>query len=94
MALGMAYREAGRYEEAIAACQEAIRSQSNNVIAHLVLCFSHIVLGREDDACAEAAEILRMSPKFSLELSAKVRLPIDPLNTARFADSLRKAGLK
>ena len=94
MSLGMAYRETGRYEEAIAACQEAIRRQSNNVIAHLVLCSSYTMVGREDDARAEAVEVMRIDPKFSLERFAKVRPHIDPDNTARFVDSLRKAGLK
>jgi tetratricopeptide (TPR) repeat protein len=94
MSLGMAYREAGRYEEAIAACQEAIKRQSNDVIAHLVLCSSYIMIGREDDARAEAVEVMRIDPKFSLERFAKVRPHIDPDNTARFVDSLRKADLK
>jgi adenylate cyclase len=92
--LGMAYREAGRYEQAISACQEAIRRQSNNVFAHLILCSTYILVGREDEARAEAAEVMRIDPKFSLERFLKVRPHIDPENTARFADSLRKAGLK
>jgi adenylate cyclase len=92
--LGMAYREAGRYEQAIAACQEAIRRQSNNVFARLILASTYIVMGREEEARAEATEVLRIDPKFSIERFAKVRPHIDPDNTARFADSLRKAGLK
>jgi adenylate cyclase len=91
--LGMAYREAGRYEEAIAACQEAIRRQSNNVFAHLILASTYIMVGREPEARVEAAEILRINPKFSLERFAKVRPHIDPENTARFVDALRKVGL-
>ena len=91
--LGMAYREAGRYEEAIAACQEAIRRQPNNEFAHLILASTYIVAGREPEARAEAAEALRINPMFSLKRLAKVRPHIDPENTARMVDALRKAGL-
>jgi len=91
--LGMAYRELGRYEEAIAACQEAIRRQPNNELAHLVLAATYIMVGREAEAHVEAAELLRINPKFSLQRFAKVRPHIDPENTARLVDALRKAGL-
>jgi len=91
--LGMAYRELGRYEEAIAACQEAIRRQPNNQFAHLILAATYIMVGREADARVEAAELLRINPKFSLQRFAKVRPHIDPENTARLVDALRKAGL-
>ena len=92
--LGMAYREAGRYEEAITACQKAIQRQPNNLIAHVILAATYIMIGREDEACAEATEALRINPKFSVERMVKVRPHIDPANTVRYADALRKAGLK
>jgi TolB-like protein/Tfp pilus assembly protein PilF/ribosomal protein L31E len=92
--LCMACREAGRYEEAIAACQEAIRRESNNVFARVILASTYIATGREEEARAEAAEVLRINPQFSLERFARVRPHIDPENTARFIDTLRKAGLK
>ena len=92
--LGMAYREAGRYEEAITACQKAIQRQQNNLFAHLILAATYIMIGREDEARAEATEVLRINPKFSVERMVKVRPHIDPANTVRFADALRKAGLK
>jgi len=91
--LGMAYRELGRYEEAIAACQEAIRRQPNNQFAHLILAATYIMVGREADAHVEAAELLKINPKFSLQRFAKVRPHIDPENTARLVDALRKARL-
>ena len=52
------------------------------------------MLGREDAARATAAVVLRIDPEFSVEHFAKTRPHIDPANTARFADALRKAGLK
>jgi adenylate cyclase len=51
-------------------------------------------LGREEEAQAEAAEVLRLNPRFSLE-GLKQRLPIkDPAVVEQYLASLRKAGLK
>jgi len=93
-ALGMAYRETGRYEESITACKKAIKRQPNSIYAYLTLVATYIMLGREDEARAAAAEVLRIDPEFSVEYFAKTRPHIDPANTARFCDALRKAGLK
>jgi adenylate cyclase len=92
--IGMAYREMGRYEESITACKKAIHRQPDNLIAYLVLTATYSLLGREDEARVAAAEILRISPKFSLDYFAKTRPHIDPANTASYIDALRKAGLK
>jgi hypothetical protein len=51
-------------------------------------------MGREKEAHAEAAEVLRINPKFSLDLFAK-RLPHkDQSVIDNYVDALRKAGLK
>jgi TolB-like protein/class 3 adenylate cyclase/Flp pilus assembly protein TadD len=92
--LGMAYRETGRYEESITACKKAIKRRPNNIFAHLILVAAYSMLGQEDTARATAAEVLRIDPEFSVEHFAKTRPHIDPANTARFAEALRKAGLR
>jgi adenylate cyclase len=92
--IGFAYREMGRYEESITACKKAIHLQPNNLMAYLVVAATYSLLGREDEARAAAAEILRISPKYSLDYLAKTRPHIDPANTDRLIDALRKAGLK
>ena len=46
----------------------------DNIFAHLGLAATYIVMGREKEARAEAAEVLRINPKFSLDNFAK-RLP-------------------
>ncbi len=51
-------------------------------------------LGQEAEARAEASEVLRLNPKFSLEVH-KQRAPIkDPATLERHLATLRKAGLK
>lgn len=91
--LGMTYREEGRYEDAISACQEAIRRQRNNMFAHLILAATYIMNDQPEEAQIEAAEVLRINPNFSLERLAKMRPHIDPENTKIFVNALRKAGL-
>ncbi len=51
-------------------------------------------LGREEEAKAEAAEILRANPDFSLEVFSQRVLIKDPVVAERYLDGLRKAGLK
>ena len=51
-------------------------------------------LGQTTEAQKEAAEVLRLNPKFSLEVH-KQRMPIkDPAVLERHIAALRKAGLK
>jgi adenylate cyclase len=57
------------------------------------MAISYIRLGREEEARAAAAEILRINPKFSLELYAKA-LPFTKPVAERIVADLRKAGLK
>jgi len=52
-------------------------------------------MGREKEARAEAEEVLKLNPKFSLEGYAKMLLMYkNQAQINRFIDALRKAGLK
>ncbi|MGH7274957.1 MAG: tetratricopeptide repeat protein, partial [Nitrospiria bacterium] len=89
--LGHSYYLMGRYEEAIAAFKKALPNLSP---AHQFLAAIYSRLGREEEARAEVAEILRISPNFSVEV-LRQRLPYkDPADLERLLDGLRKAGLK
>jgi adenylate cyclase len=92
--LAMALRDTGRYEESISACRKALNREPKNVVLHLALAATYVLSGREEEARAVTAEILRIDPKFSLEHLAKTRPHKNQANTARFIDALRKAGLK
>jgi hypothetical protein len=52
------------------------------------------MMGREKEARAEAAEVLRINPKFSVEYLAKIRAYKDQSQNDKIADALHKAGLK
>jgi adenylate cyclase len=91
---GSALRSAGRYEEAISAYKKAIQIAPDNLIAHLQLAATYSLMGQEGEARLEAAEVLRINPKFSLDYYAKV-VPIkDQSAKDRIIGALRKAGLK
>jgi tetratricopeptide (TPR) repeat protein len=84
----------GRHEEAITALKQVLTRSPNHLGTHVRLAVSYSELGREKEARAEAAEILRISPDYSLEV-ARQRLPFkDPAKLERFLAALRKAGLK
>ena len=51
-------------------------------------------MGREKDARAEAAEVLRINPKFSVDYFAKALPYKDQEVPSKIVDALRKAGLK
>jgi adenylate cyclase len=84
----------GRYEEALTALKGALAVNRNHLGAHLDLAATYSELGREEEARAEATEVLRLSPNFSLEVYRQ-RLPYtEPAVTERLLAALRKAGLK
>jgi len=92
--LGTAYYWTGRTEEAIAAFERALARNPNWLAAHFFLAFVYSELGQEEKARAAAAEVLRLSPNFSLE-GVRQRFPIkDPAALERMIAALRRAGLK
>ncbi len=52
------------------------------------------MMGREKEARAEAAEVLRVDPKFTLDSLGKMLPYKDRSETDKVANALRKAGLK
>jgi adenylate cyclase len=92
--VGIAYAVAGRYEEARAPLQRYLSRYPNRLGAHLNLVVVYSELGQAAEARAEAAEVLRLNPKFSLEVHRQ-RMPIkDPAVLERHLAALRRAGLK
>jgi tetratricopeptide (TPR) repeat protein len=94
LGLGQGYRVLGRYEEAIAAFKKALGRNSNLPAAYAGLVATYSELGREEEAQATAAELLRINPNFSLELWVQRILFKDQAVSERYLNDLRKAGLK
>ncbi len=92
--VGIAYDLAGRPEEAITPLKQYLTHYPNILGSHLTLAAVYSELDREAEARAEAAEVLRINPQFSLEVH-KQRVPIkDPAVLERHLAALHKAGLK
>ena len=90
-----ALQNVGRFEEAAAACRKALQLSPDSFFAHVGLASTYSMMGREKEARAEATEIIRINPKFSLDYLAKVNPYKDPSVQENFAiNPLRKAGLK
>jgi adenylate cyclase len=78
--------------EALSNFKKAIQIAPDDMLAHLGLTGVYIMLGHEKEARAEAAEVLRINPKFSVD-NYKKFLPDTP-ETDRYIGNLHKAGLK
>ena len=91
--LGNAHYQMGRYDEAIAALNSAVIRKPNHLPTHLFLAASYVELGQEEEAQAEVAEILRISPDY--RSGSKSWAPWkDQMVPKRIRAALRKAGLK
>jgi adenylate cyclase len=91
---GVTLRLTGRFEEAVSAYKKALQRAPNYIMAHIGLTATYSMMGREEEARAEAAEVLRIDPKFSLDYFAKTLPNKDQSVTDSIVDACRKAGLK
>lgn len=92
--LGHTYRATGRFEEAISEYKKVLQRAPDSIHAHLGLAATYIMMGREQEARSEAAEALRINPKFSVDSFAKRLTYKDQSVADNYIDALRKAGLK
>ena len=93
LVMGIAYNDCGRYEESISLLKNAIHLEPDSMWSHFWLAYCYLKLGREPDARSEAAEVMRINPKFSLELPKKLDLRKDRAFLEKVQDSIRKAEL-
>ena len=91
--LCVACRDNGLYEEGISAAKKAAELEPDSLYAHTCLASCYALLGQNDKAKIEAAEVMRIDPKFSvanIKRQAPYRYPAD---TELLIRSLRMAGL-
>jgi adenylate cyclase len=91
---GITLRDTGQFEEAVSALKKVIQVEPDNIRPHTDLAATYIMMGREKEARAEAAEVLRINPKFSVDSFAKILAWRDQSQIDKYVNALRKAGLK
>jgi len=94
---GLAYCQAGRYEEAITAQRAAVSRNPNLLGSRICLMACYSMAGRDEAARAELKELLRLNPNFSFERATKQVGPPykNPADGKPMIDAIRKAaGLK
>jgi adenylate cyclase len=90
--IGWAYLGMQHYQEALEALRGAI---PGDPFTHVGLADAYAKLGREQDARAEVAEVLRLAPGFSLaEYRKRIPAHWDSPDGRQLMDDLRKTGLK
>jgi adenylate cyclase len=86
-------RETGRYDEAVSLLKKAIKQEPDDIFSHLVLTSVYSYAGRQEEARAAAAEVMRINPTFRIE-----QLPQgthrDLAIVEHENEALRSAGLK
>jgi tetratricopeptide (TPR) repeat protein len=87
-------RKPFRHKEAIRWCEKAVHQQPDDIFAHLLLAAVYSFSGREEEARIQAAEVLRINPKFSVEKFAKRARYKNQADRERLVSALHKAGLK
>jgi len=92
--LGLCYALAGEPGKAISICKKALQQNPNDLAVHLTLAIAYSLDGNEEEARAEAAEVLRIHPKFSVEYAAKTWPYKNKADTDLVTSALLKAGLK
>ena len=95
MWLGQAYYFTGQYDEALAWLERSVTRNPNHLATHKWLVPTYVALGRHEEARAEITEILRISPRISLQFlrQSEQWLYKEQAAIERLVDALRKAGL-
>ncbi|MDD1742029.1 MAG: tetratricopeptide repeat protein [Methanotrichaceae archaeon] len=92
--LAHSLRVVGRYEEAVTIFKKLLQKLPDNLIGQLGLTATYSMMGRDADARAQAKEVLRIDPNFSVDSYSKRIFYKNKDDWNRYMDALRKAGLK
>jgi adenylate cyclase len=92
--LGLSYAWTGRYEEAVTEFKKATHNHPDSVYVRLFAAAVYSLAGRDEEARAEAAEVMRLNPKFSLKRWEKSLRYKNREDQEQFISALSKAGLK
>jgi adenylate cyclase len=91
--MGLANYLLKRYREAVRLLRECASRLPNLQWPHLFLAAAYAQSGQLEEARAEAAEVLRVNPGFTIESWKRLAVHKDPKDVEYRIDGLRKAGL-
>ena len=91
--LGDALFQTGQFEEAITALKRGAERNPDYPAFHLFMAASYAMLGRDDEARAAAADVLRINPRFTLKAYAAYVPYHTDEHLERDLKAFRKAGL-
>jgi adenylate cyclase len=90
---GVAYYLLKEYSEAQRWLREATGRAPNHQYGHAFLAATYAQLGRVEDAHAEATEVLRVNPRYTIGTQKQVSILKRSEDSDHLIDGLRKAGL-
>jgi adenylate cyclase len=90
---GLAHYMLRQYSQALPLLRECASRAPNFRAAHVYLAATYAQLGNIEQAAAEAAEVLRIEPKYTIGTQARLTPFKRPEDAEHFFDGLRKAGL-
>jgi len=88
--LGLSYGFTGQYDEAVTWCEKAVHQAPDSLWARIMMTVVYSWSGRDEEARIQAAEVLRIRPKYRMKKGVYKR----KMDTERFVGALHKAGLK
>ena len=91
--IGMSYLMLGRFAEALAWGESALREMPNYGSSHRVLICALVGLGRIEEARAAADRLMTEFPTYSLSLQRAINPWRDRSFADRYLDALRRAGI-
>ena len=91
--LALVYFQAGDCKEAVATCEKGLRREPDNLNSHAIRAAVYGYCGREAEARIEAAEVLRINPKFTVESYTRILPYKYQSNKDLTIQGLRNAGL-
>jgi len=91
--MGLANYLLKRYGEAVRLLRECASRLPNLQWPHLFLAAAYAQAGQLEEARAEAAEVLRVNPAFTIDSWKRLAVHKDPKDAEHRLDGLRKAGL-
>jgi tetratricopeptide (TPR) repeat protein len=92
--LAHSLRSVGRYEESVTIFKKLLQNLPDNLLGQLGLTATYSMMGRDADARAQAKEVLRIDPNFSVDSYSKRLSYKNRDDWNRYMDALRKAGLR